>query len=80
VTWELWADDVSNPVQGRPIVVGDVLVTFRGDPVAVVGLYPPRHSGSSGHVHVMGAGGVVDRFYAGVVHARFVRQDKVDGE
>lgn len=38
--------------QGHTVNVGDIAHTFRGEPVVVVGMEEPRHSGSTGRVIV----------------------------
>jgi hypothetical protein len=36
----------------EPVNTGDIARTFRGEPVIVTGWQEPRHSGSTGRVHV----------------------------
>ncbi len=35
----------------KPVTVGDIARTFKGEPVIVTGWQEPRHSGSTGRVY-----------------------------
>ena len=60
---------------GKPINVGDMVKTFRGEAVFVVALRPPHKPSSQGHVIVkpLGKPAAYQReFYAGVINGKYV--------
>lgn len=57
---------------GEPVLQGDVVSTFRGEQVTVVGGEPPHSQRSSGHVFVRDAQGRESEFYVGVINAKWV--------
>jgi hypothetical protein len=58
---------------GIPVAVGDKTVDFRGDPVEVLAILPPRHSGSTGRV-TLKSGNWTHDYYPGVIAATWIEK------
>ena len=54
---------------GNEVKVGDKIKTFRGDRVTIHDIEQPKHSASTGRVHVKNAAGIVSAYYPGVIDA-----------
>jgi hypothetical protein len=58
---------------GRPVLVGDRVITFRGQECTLQSIHAPRHAASAGEVTVSFAHGrTVRRYYPGVIGCRIV--------
>jgi hypothetical protein len=61
---------------GKPITIGDLVTTFRGETGNLVGAEPPTTSGSTGRVRVQLVGatgeGSIRSWFSGVIRAKFV--------
>jgi len=59
---------------GKPVNTGDVAHDFRGDAAIVTGWQEPRHSGSTGRVHVkeMNEQGFTGEYYPSVYGMKWV--------
>jgi len=54
---------------GEPVAIGDKVLTFRGEPVEVTGIFAPTHAGSTGRVEISEDG-----------HSRLVYPSVIDAE
>jgi hypothetical protein len=58
---------------GVELKVGDIVSTFRGERVMIVGLEEPREFGKSGYIHARYLDAQwVNHWYPSVINARFV--------
>ena len=57
---------------GQLVNIGDRLLTFRGEFVEVMGSEAPHHSGSTGRVYVMPAGGSSRAVFPSVIGCKIV--------
>ncbi len=60
-----------NSKSKKEIKIGDKAKTFRGEKVVVIGMTPPRHSGSTGRVYVQ-TGDMRREFFPSVCNMEWV--------
>lgn len=69
------SDSVTTPVlhnkAGIPVKIGDKVADFRGEKATVTGWTAPRHSGSTGRIHVK-CKGHIHEYYPSVYDCQFV--------
>jgi len=65
--------ELINESTRKPVKVGDVVATFRGEVVIVKALRPPHKPDSSGHVSIQGPDdNYCQEVYAGVIGAKYI--------
>lgn len=62
---------------GLPVKIGDIVTDFRGDKWPLVGIEPPKHSGSTGRVHLRASDGFITTFYPSVIGAKWIDRKSI---
>lgn len=64
-----------NKKTGKPVAVGDTVISFRGEAATVTGWAEPHTSCSTGRIYVMETGASAERaYYPAVYDCKFVEE------
>ena len=61
----------------QPVVIGDLVKTFRGEPAIILGFTKPHKPSSTGRVYVEFIGGGTGEYFPSVIDTEWI--DRTDG-